>query len=41
MDGSQFCHACFGGEYPVPVDPTAGKLTIGNMHKGTVGSDAG
>ena len=38
-DGSQFCHACFSGEYPVPVDPSAGKLAIENMTRG-VGSGA-
>jgi amidophosphoribosyltransferase len=34
-DGSQFCHACFSGQYPIPVDPTAGKLVIERLH--TVG----
>src|SRR5204862_4145262 len=31
-DGRQFCHACFSGEYPIPVDPTAGKLVIERLH---------
>ena len=39
-DGSQFCHACFSGQYPVPVDPSAGKLAIENMQRGTVGAGA-
>ena len=28
-----YCHACFSGRYPVPVDPTASKLSIENMHR--------
>ena len=32
-DGSQFCHACFSGEYPIPVDPKAGKLDMERMHR--------
>ncbi len=24
----RFCRACFTGNYPVPVDPTAGKLSL-------------
>jgi amidophosphoribosyltransferase len=35
QDGSQFCHACFSGEYPVPVDPAAGKLALENLHRVT------
>ena len=33
QDGDQFCRACFTGEYPVPVDPRAGKLSIENLHR--------
>jgi amidophosphoribosyltransferase len=33
-DGSQFCDACFSGSYPIPVDPTATKLQIENLHRG-------
>jgi amidophosphoribosyltransferase len=32
-DGTQYCHACFSGEYPVPVDTSAGKLAIENLHR--------
>ncbi len=32
-DGSQFCHACFSGEYPIPIDPRAGKLDMERMHR--------
>ncbi len=32
-DGSMFCRACFTGSYPVPVDPTASKLSIENLHR--------
>src|SRR5439155_1304608 len=32
-DGTQFCHACFSGEYPIPVDPGLGKLAIEQMHR--------
>ena len=33
-DGTQFCHACFSGDYPIPVDPTAGKLALEQLHQG-------
>jgi amidophosphoribosyltransferase len=33
QDGSRFCRACFTGNYPVAVDPTAGKLSIENLHR--------
>ncbi len=33
QDGGQFCRACFTGQYPVPVDPQAGKLSIENLHR--------
>jgi amidophosphoribosyltransferase len=33
-DGRQFCHACFSGQYPVPIDPTASKLALENLHRG-------
>ena len=26
--GEHFCTACFSGEYPVPVDPATGKLSL-------------
>jgi amidophosphoribosyltransferase len=39
-DGQNFCHACFSGRYPVPVDPSASKLSIENMHR-AAGSGAG
>lgn len=32
-EGSNFCRACFTGNYPVPVDPTAGKLSLENLHR--------
>jgi len=32
-DGRNFCHACFSGRYPVPVDPSASKLSIEHMHR--------
>jgi amidophosphoribosyltransferase len=32
-DGTQFCDACFSGDYAVPVDPSAGKLSIENLHR--------
>jgi amidophosphoribosyltransferase len=32
-DGGNFCRACFTGQYPVAVDPTAGKLSIENLHR--------
>jgi amidophosphoribosyltransferase len=28
VDGKNFCTACFNGEYPVPVDPATGKLSL-------------
>jgi amidophosphoribosyltransferase len=28
VDGENFCTACFNGEYPVPVDPQTGKLSL-------------
>jgi glutamine phosphoribosylpyrophosphate amidotransferase len=28
VDGGSFCTACFNGEYPVPVDPATGKLSL-------------
>ena len=31
-DGTQFCHACFSGQYPIPVDPSASKLVIERLH---------
>jgi amidophosphoribosyltransferase len=30
-DPRRFCRACFTGQYPVPVDPTAGKLALEQM----------
>jgi amidophosphoribosyltransferase len=33
-DGSRFCTACFTGRYPVPVDPSAGKLALEQIHRG-------
>ena len=33
--GKNFCHACFSGQYPVAIDPTASKLAIENMHRAT------
>jgi amidophosphoribosyltransferase len=32
-DGSQFCHACFSGSYPIAVDETAGKLALEELHR--------
>ena len=32
-DGRNFCHACFSGRYPVPIDPSASKLSIEHMHR--------
>jgi amidophosphoribosyltransferase len=32
QDSHNFCHACFSGEYAVPVDPTAGKLVMEQIH---------
>jgi len=32
-DGTKFCHACFSGQYPVPIDPHATKLEIESMHR--------
>jgi len=37
---AHYCHACFSGRYPVPVDPTASKLSIENMHR-AAGAGAG
>lgn len=31
-DGSRYCHACFSGEYAIPVDPANHKLSIETMH---------
>jgi amidophosphoribosyltransferase len=28
-----FCYACFTGQYPVPVDPHAGKLSLEELHE--------
>jgi len=33
QDGTQFCNACFSGQYPVAVDPRAGKLDMERMHR--------
>jgi amidophosphoribosyltransferase len=35
-DGTRFCRACFTGQYPVPVDPTAHKLSLEQLHRGPV-----
>jgi len=32
-EGGSFCHACFSGFYPVPVDLSASKLSLENMHR--------
>jgi len=32
-DPRRFCRACFTGQYPVPVDPTAGKLALEQMER--------
>jgi amidophosphoribosyltransferase len=40
-DGSRFCRACFTGQYPVPVDPTADKLAIEHVHRGSGARPAG
>ncbi|MEO5617542.1 MAG: amidophosphoribosyltransferase [Candidatus Eisenbacteria bacterium] len=32
-DGTQYCNACFSGNYPVAVDPTASKLDMEHMHR--------
>jgi amidophosphoribosyltransferase len=37
-DGARFCHACFSGHYPVPVDPTAGKLVLEQLHRAPTGA---
>jgi amidophosphoribosyltransferase len=29
----RFCRACFTGDYPVPVDPQAGKLALEELHQ--------
>jgi amidophosphoribosyltransferase len=29
----RFCSACFTGRYPVPVDPTASKLSLEILHR--------
>ncbi|HEY3215858.1 MAG TPA: amidophosphoribosyltransferase [Candidatus Eisenbacteria bacterium] len=29
----RFCSACFTGRYPVPVDPTASKLSLETLHR--------
>jgi amidophosphoribosyltransferase len=31
-DGAKFCHACFSGQYPIPIDPRATKLDMEKMH---------
>jgi amidophosphoribosyltransferase len=30
---SHYCRACFTGEYPVAVDPQAGKLALEHLHR--------
>jgi amidophosphoribosyltransferase len=32
QDGTQFCSACFTGQYPIPPDPQASKLSIERLH---------
>lgn len=32
-DGAPFCCACFTGNYPIPVDPAAGKLNLEQLHR--------
>ena len=39
-DGGSFCHACFSGRYPIPIDPTASKLSLEQLHR-TAGTGAG
>jgi amidophosphoribosyltransferase len=33
-DPRRFCRACFTGQYPVPVDPTASKLSLEELGRG-------
>jgi amidophosphoribosyltransferase len=35
---ARFCRACFTGDYPVAVDPGAGKLAIEHLHRGPRGA---
>ena len=37
-DSRRFCRACFTGQYPVPVDPTASKLSIEKLHNAPSGA---
>ena len=32
-ESRRFCHACFSGHYPIPVDPGTGKLSIETLHQ--------
>ena len=34
-DGGRFCSACFTGQYPVAVDPSASKLALETLHRTT------
>ncbi len=34
----QFCRACFTGQYPVPVDPGAGKLALEQLRRSPAGA---
>jgi len=36
-EGASFCHACFSGQYPIAVDPTAGKLSLEQLHRAGAG----
>jgi amidophosphoribosyltransferase len=38
----RFCRACFTGDYPVPIDPTASKLSLEQLPRGAaIPGDAG
>jgi amidophosphoribosyltransferase len=39
-ESRSFCHACFSGQYPLPVDPSTSKLSIENLHR-DAGAGAG
>ena len=32
-EGGRYCHACFSGQYAIPVDPANHKLSIESMHE--------
>jgi amidophosphoribosyltransferase len=37
-EGGRYCHACFSGSYPIPIEEAGDKLSIETMHEGAARS---